>query len=210
MSKVGQKIISAYKKEKSFLIIKPDGVKRGLIGAILTHFEKKVIKVVAMKMIMATEAQIRAHYPMEDEEWLTRLGGKSLSSFDGLDLDPKEVLWTTDTLKIGKSVAESLVGYMMSGPCVIMILEGIQAVNMVRKIVWHTLPSKADVGSIRADFSIDTPLVANFEWRAIHNLVHASEVLEEANKEIDVWFGRDPEIFDYKRAEELIAYSKCY
>ena len=92
MSKVGQKIISAYKKEKSFLIIKPDGVKRGLIGAILTHFEKKVIKVVAMKMIMATEAQIRAHYPMEDEEWLTRLGGKSLSSFDGLDLDPKEVL----------------------------------------------------------------------------------------------------------------------
>lgn len=188
------------------MMIKPDGVQRGLVGEILQHFEKKVMKIVAMKMIQATEEQVRAHYPMQDMAWVERLGGKSLSGFDGLDIDPKEFLGTDDPVEIGKNVAESLVKYMTSGPVVIMIIEGLQAREMVRKIVGHTLPNKADVGSIRADYSIDTPLIANVEGRSIHNLIHASETEEEAINEINLWFGADKNICEYMRTDEKVAY----
>lgn len=107
-------------------------------------------------------------------------------------------------------MAESLIGYLMSGPSVAIIIEGLQAVTMVRKIVGHTLPSKADVGSIRADFSVDTPLIANLEGRAIHNLIHASELPEEVENEIQVRFGGKPEIFEYDRVEDMVAYGNYY
>jgi nucleoside-diphosphate kinase len=81
---------------------------------------------------------------------------------------------------------------------------------MVRKIVGHTLPNKADIGSIRADFSVDTPLIANLESRSIHNLIHASELPEEVNAEIAVWFGGNPETFIYDRSEDAIAYGNYY
>lgn len=196
-----------YKNQRTFVLIKPDGVQRWLIGEILQHFEKKVLKIVAMKMIQAKEETIRAHYPMTDEAWLTRLGGKSLSGFDGLDINPKDFLWTDDALTIGKQVAESLIEYMLSGPCVIMVIEGLQAVEMVRKIVGHTLPNKADMGTIRADYSIDTPLIANVEARSIHNMIHASEIPEEAEQEIRLWFGEDANFLKYTRTDEKVAYA---
>lgn len=161
-------------------------------------------------MMHATEAQVRAHYPMQDDAWVTRLGEKSLSSFEGLDLNPEEVLGTLDKKTIGRSVAESLVGYLTSGPSVAMIIEGLQAVTMVRKIVGHTLPSKADVGSIRADYSVDTPLIANLEARSIHNLIHASELPEEVDQEIQVRFGGKPKTFSYDRVEDYVAYGNYY
>lgn len=195
-----------YKQQKTFVLIKPDWVQRGLVGEIISHFEKKVLKISAMKMIMATEAQIRGHYPMKDEIWLTRLGWKSLSAFEGLDIKAEDFLGTEDKLEIGKKVAESLVDYLMSGPSVIMVIEGLLSVDMVRKIVGHTLPHKADVGTIRADYSIDTPLIANVEARSIHNLIHASETEEEAMDEIKQRFG-DVDLIDYSRTDEKVAYS---
>ncbi|MDP2670081.1 MAG: nucleoside-diphosphate kinase [bacterium] len=209
MNKI-QQVINTYKREKTFVLIKPDGVMRGLIGTIISKFERRGLKVIAMKMIQATEEQVRAHYPMQDDAWIARLGEKSLSSFDGLDLNPEEVLGTLDKSVIGRSVAESLVGYLTSGPSVAMIIEGLQAVTMIRKIVGHTLPSKADVGSIRADYSVDTPLIANLEARSIHNLVHASELPEEVDQEIQVRFGGKPEVFAYDRTEDKVAYGNYY
>ena len=88
-----------------------------------------------------------------------------------------------------------------------MIIEGIQARNMVRKIVGNTLPSKADMGTIRADYSIDTPLIANVEARSIHNLIHASETEEEAENEINLWFGEDKNIHEYMMTAEKVAYT---
>jgi len=195
-----------FKKQKTFVMIKPDGVQRWLVWNILQHFEKKVLKIVAMKMVQATEAQVRAHYPMEDEARLTRLWGKSLSGFDGLDIDPIDFLGTDDPLVIGKKVAESLIDYMLSGPVVIMVIEWLQAVDMVRKIVGHTLPNKADMWTIRADYSIDTPLVANVEARSIHNMIHASEIPEEAEQEIKIRFGNE-KFLKYTRTDEKVAYS---
>lgn len=196
-----------YKKQRTFVMIKPDGVQRGIIGEILQHFEKKVMKIVAMKMIRPTEEQVRKHYPMQDAAWIERLGGKSLSGFEGLDIDPIDFLGTTDKTEIWKNVAESLVKFMTSGPVIIMIIEWLQARDMVRKIVGHTLPNKADMWTIRADYSIDTPLIANVEGRSIHNLVHASETEEEAENEIKLRFGEGTEIYTYERTDEKVAYT---
>lgn len=197
------------KFERTFCMIKPDGVKRALIGDIIQRLEKAGLKIVAMKMVYATEDQVRAHYPMSDEAWIARLGEKSLSSFENIDTDPAEVLGSTDKTVIGKAVAQSLVEFMTSGPVVAMVVEGIQAVEMVRKLAGHTLPFKADVGTIRGDYSVDSPAVANVEMRAIHNLIHASEITSEAEAEIKVWFS-DEEIPTYDLGSEAVMYAKYY
>lgn len=198
------------KYERTFCMLKPDAVKRGLIGEIIHRLEKAGLKVVAMKMLVPTEEMIRAHYPASDEAWVHRLGEKSLSGFESLtDISPKDMLGTDNKEELGKGVVESLVQYMQSGPVVAMVVEGIQAVEMVRKLAGHTLPFKAAVGTIRGDFSVDSPAVANVEKRAIHNLFHASETAKEAENEMKLWFGEDP-IHDYELGNDTVMYNKHY
>lgn len=197
------------KFQRTFCMVKPDGVMRGIVGDIVYRIEKAGLKVVAMKMLSPNEEQIRKHLPASDEAWVHRLGGKSLSGFDSLDVTAKEVLGTEDQMTIGKEVVESLVAYMTSGPVVCMVVEGIQAIDMVRKLAGHTLPFKADVGTIRGDYSVDSPAIANAEKRAIHNLFHASENVSEANNEISLWFDAK-EIQAYARTGEDVMYSKHY
>jgi len=146
---------------------------------------------------------------MSDQAWVDRLGEKGLSTFEAMDLPAKEFLGTDDRSEIGKSVANSLIDYMTSAPVVCMIIEGPQAIDMVRKLAGHTLPFKAEMGTIRGDFSNDTPAIANVEGRAIHNLFHASEIAEEAAHEIKLWFGQDAGLA-YSRTGEDIMYSKTY
>ncbi len=202
-------IVQKIKFERTFCMIKPDGVKRAVIGDIIQRFEKAGLKPVAIKMFVPTEEQVRRHYPMSDEAWVARLGEKTLSSFDNIEADAEEVLGTIDKSILGKNVADSLVQFMTSGPVVAMVLEGIQAVDMVRKLCGHTLPFKADVGTIRGDYSVDSPAVANVEMRAIHNLIHASETQAEAANEVDLWFGKD-EIPTYDLSADAVMYSKYY
>ena len=182
--------VGKIKFERTFCMIKPDGVKRGLIGDVIHR-------------------QVKHHYPMSDDAWVARLGEKSLSSFDNLESDAKDVLGSDDTAVIGKGVAENLVEFMTSGPVVAMVVEGIQARDMIRKLAGHTLPFKADVGTIRGDYSVDSPAVANVEMRAIHNLFHASETAEEANNEIALWFGKE-DVPSYDLGSEAIMYAKYY
>ena len=92
-----------------------------------------------------------------------------------------------------------LVDYMTSAPLVRMVVEGIHAVDMVRKICGVTIPNFADMGTIRGDYSSDSPAVANSEKRAVMNLVHASETPQEAKHEIKHWFGDREAIFEYER-----------
>ena len=202
-------IIQQLKAQRTYVMMKPDGVKRGLTGEVMKRIETTGLKIVALKMVDATEEKIRAHYPMQDQNWVDRLGEKGLSTFETLGMNAKEILGTDDKSEIGKSVAESLVAYMQSGPVVCMIVEGIGAVDIVRKLVGHTLPFKAEPGTIRGDFSVDSPAVANVEGRAIHNVVHASEIVEEANTEINLWF-TESEISSYNKAGEEVLYSKSY
>ncbi len=208
MSKIKDDTITRLKRQRTYCMVKPDGVLRGLIGEIILRIEKAGLKVVGIKMVSASEEQIIAHYPMSDQAWVDRLGEKGLGTFADLQLNPQEILGTSDKSVIGKSVAESLVKYMTSGPVLCMVVEGIQAIDMVRKLAGHTLPYKAEMGTIRGDFSVDSPAVANLENRAIHNLFHASENEIEAANEIALWFGTD--FLTYTRTGEDVMYSRTY
>ncbi len=190
-----------FKQEKTYVMIKPDGVKKGLIGEVISRFEQRDLKIVALEMFMPTRTEIDNHYP-KDEAWISRLGGKTLSTYEKYGLDAKKELGTNDALKLGKMVRGWLVDYMISAPLVRMVVEGVHAVDMVRKIAGATLPFLADMGTIRGDFSNDSPAVANAEKRAVMNIVHASETPEEAKHEIEFWFGKRKVIFDYKRMGE--------
>ncbi|HSX35899.1 MAG TPA: nucleoside-diphosphate kinase [Patescibacteria group bacterium] len=197
------------KFQRTFCMVKPDGVMRGLIGDIIERIERSGLKVVALKMTRADANFVRRHYPMEDMTWVERLGEKSLTGFEDLDVSAQEVLGSEDKIVLGKQVTESLVGYLTSGPVVCMVVEGIQAIEMIRKLAGHTLPFKAAVGTIRGDYSVDSPSIANAEKRSIHNLFHASETPEEAANEIKLWFG-DEAIHDYPRSDEGVMYGKNY
>jgi nucleoside-diphosphate kinase len=187
-----------FKKEKTYVMIKPDGVKKGLIGEIIRRFEQRDLKVVALEMFQPTREQIDEHYP-KDEAWIRRLGGKTLGTYEKYGIDPVKDLGTSDDLELGKMVRGWLVDYMVSAPLVRMVIEGIHAVDMVRKICGATLPYMADMGTIRGDYSADSPAVANSEHRAVANLVHASETTAEAEHEIEHWFGGRDVVFSYER-----------
>jgi len=203
------KTIFDIKHQRTFCMIKPDGVMRGLIGEIIRRIEKAGLKVVAMKMLTPDEDLIKKHYPTSDEKWIARLGNKSKSGLDGLSLDVKDTFGTDDDTELGQSVLSGLIEYMQSGPVVAMVVEGIQAIEMVRKLAGATLPFKAEMGTIRGDFSVDSPVVANVEGRSIHNLFHASENVKEAESEINLWF-KGEIICDYSLGNDDIMYCKHY
>jgi len=186
------------KEEKTFVLIKPDGVRKGLVGAIIKRFEQRDLKVIALEMFQPSKSEMDKHYPT-DETWLRRIGDKTTSTYDKYGYDIKKDFGTTDTLKIGKEVRRWLIDFMVSAPMVKMVLQGVHAVDMVRKIVGPTMPYLAEMGTIRGDFSNDSPLNANVERRSVYNLVHASETPEEAKHEIHHWFGKNAPLYKYKR-----------
>lgn len=186
------------KEEKTFVMLKPDGVQKGLIGEVIKRFEQRDLKIVALEMFKPTLQEIDDHYP-KDEVWMRRLGQKTLNTYEKYKIDPMQELGMVDELEIGKNVRRWLLDYMTRAPLVRMVVQGIHAVDTVRKIAGVTLPYLADMGTIRGDFSIDSPLLANKEKRAVMNILHASETPEEAAHEIEHWFGKTPPIFEYKR-----------
>ena len=192
------------KEERTLVLIKPDGVKRGLSGDILHRIEQRGLKIVALKMIWATKEQIDGHYP-KDSAWVHRLGEKSLGTYQKYGIDPVLALGTADADEIGKMVRGWIVDFMVSGPLVTIVVEGVHAIDMVRKLCGNTLPNLAEMGTIRGDYSVDSPALANADKRAVHNIIHASETPEEAKHELAYWFSPE-EIHNYKRAEEDIMF----
>lgn len=191
-------------QERTVVLVKPDGVKRGLIGEIIGRIEKRGLKVIALKMLLASKEQIDSHYP-KDEVWVKRLGEKSLATYAKYGWDPIKEMGTDDPMKIGVAVREWIINFMTSGPVVKMVVEGIHSVDMVRKLVGNSIPALAEMGTIRGDFSVDSAALANKNQRAVHNLIHASETPQEAAHELAFWFAAE-EIFEYKRAEEDIMF----
>ena len=187
------------KEQRTLVLVKPDGVKRGLTGEVLQRIERRGLKVVALKMVQVDRKHLEKHFP-SDPEWMARLGDKGLKTFAEYDLDPKEHMGTDKREEIGAKVKESLFEYMVSGPIVALVVEGFHSIDMVRKLAGNTLPVFAEMGTIRGDYSVDSPAIANVEGRAIKNIMHASETPEEAENEISLWFSKD-ELHDYKRAE---------
>ena len=191
-------------EEKTFLLVKPDGVKRGLIGRIISLIERRGLKIVGLQMIRPTRNQIDRHLP-KDEKWIRRLGEKTLKNYKEYKIDAQKELGTEDTLEIGKKVREWLVNYLCSGPMVKIAIQGIHAIDMIRKLVGSSMPSEAEMGTIRGDFSVDDATAANRDKRAIHNIVHASETFEEASHELSFWFSVE-DVYHYKRAEEDVMF----
>jgi len=188
------------KEEKTLMLVKPDGVKRGLIGEIINRVEQRGLKVIALKMVWAREKQADDHYP-KDDKWIKRLGEKTKKSYDEYGRDIKKDFGTDDLLKVGQEVRSWLMKYLTSAPMVSVVVQGIHSIDMVRKLVGPSLPVFAEMGTIRGDYSVDSPTAANLDKRAIRNIVHASETPAEAKHEIAHWFGME-EIYEYTRAEE--------
>lgn len=93
-------------------------------------------------------------------------------------------------MKIGRMVREWLIDFMCSGPVIKIVVQGVHAIDMVRKLVGHTVPAMAEMGTIRGDFSVDSPAAANRDRRAIANLIHASGTITEATNELFLWFSK--------------------
>lgn len=190
--------------EKTFMMIKPDGVKRGLVGEIFSRMERIGLKLVASRMIMPTKTQAKGNYP-GTEEWLRGMGEKTWNNYDGNEEDIMADLGTTDKLEIGKKIYEALIDYLTEGPVVLCVWEGNHAVTVGRKLVGRTDPTLADVGSIRGDFGFDTPQFAVKSGRIVFKtLVHISDAPEEAQREIRHWFGENYKYLgDYNRVDYI-------
>lgn len=166
--------------QRTLIIIKPDGVKRGLIEEIIRRYEAVGLKVVKRKDMMAPLEVVEKHYPM-DPDYLKSIGEKTIAA-------GQQVKSAQDQ---GRKVVTWLRKFITSGPIVVLLLEGEDAIKVVREVTGFTDPSTADKGTIRADFGTDSILKANAQERPVYNLIHASGSLEEAKKEINLWFGQD-------------------
>jgi nucleoside-diphosphate kinase len=187
--------------EQTLVLIKPDGVKRGIVGEIVHRFERMGLKIVAMKMVSASTNKLLKHYQSDKESTLQRWGEKTLATYKKYGKDPIKEFGTEDPLELGKLVNKWLFDYVQSGPMIAILLEGRHAVENVVNLAGPTMPVAAPAGTIRGDFSTDSAAYANDEKRGVMNLVHISASVEEANFEKSIWFEKD-EVFGYKRGDE--------
>lgn len=149
--------------ERSFLMVKPDGVARGLVGEVISRVERKGLKVVALKMLLVDEVLAKKHYAEHE----------------------------------GKPFYKGLISFITSSPVVAMVIEGKDAIKILRAMIGKTDPKEAAQGTMRGDFAIDVG----------QNIVHASDSEASAKREIELYFGAE-EILSYRRSDERWIYEK--
>lgn len=159
--------------EQTLILFKPDALQRGLVGEILTRFERVGLRIVGTKMLAPGKEHYHKHYE-EIGKLKTRAGEKI---FD---------------------ITLEMMGH---GPVIAMVFEGVQAVSLVRKMVGGTEPKSAQPGTIRGDFSHMSYEYADKAQKGIPNLIHASGDPAEAEEEISHWFS-DSELYDYRALHE--------
>jgi len=186
-------------KEQSFVIIKPDGVQRSLIGEIIGRIERAGLKISGIKFVVPTADQCWTHYN-KDDAWFLSKGEKILKQRQeaGMPVDK-------EAIEYGRDIIGQLVKFMTSGPVVTMVIEGNQAVANVVKLVGGTEPTTADIGTIRGDLTLDSYDLAGIDGRAVRNLIHCSDKPEEAQREIAIWY-KPEEIISYRLVAEQILY----
>lgn len=189
-------------KERTLVIIKPDGIQRGLIGEIMGRYERLGLKLAGLKLMVPTEEQIEGHYLL-DPSWKRSVGEKSIESYRKKGETPP----SDDPIAVGTMVVERLKRYMTAGPVICMVWEGAHAVELVRKVTGGTEPRSSNVGTIRGDFVVDSYQMADMDNRAIRNLIHASGSVPEAEAEIPHWF-KKTELVNYRLIHEDVLYNK--
>ena len=187
------------KKERSLVIIKPDGVQRALMGDIIARFERTGLKFISMKLIVPKAEQCWAHYN-KDDEWFMKKGTRVVEDrkTHGLPIEK-------EAMEYGKDIIQSNVDFFTSGPVLAMVIEGNQSVAIVKKIVGGTEPTTSDVGTIRGDLTVDSYALSSLDNRAVRNLIHCSDSPEEAERELQIWFTKE-ELINYRLVQEQILY----
>lgn len=186
-------------KQRSLVLLKPDAIQRSLVGEVISRIERTGLKIVAIKMVVATRDQIIDHYH-KDDAWFLRKGTKIVENRkeSGKPIEKEPI-------EYGRDIIEQNVQFMLSGPIIALVIEGGMAPIVIKKITGDTAPTLSDVGTIRGDFSIDSYEQAAVDSRAIRNILHCSENTEDAEREIKVWF-TDTEIIAYRLVQEQILY----
>ena len=187
------------RRERTFVIIKPDGVQRALVGNIVSRFEKTGLKFVGFKFLVPTEEQCWTHYN-KDDDWFLEKGSNIAKARKEAGVSVEK-----DEIDYGKDIIKQLVTFMTSGPVLAMVLEGNEAVGVVTKLVGATEPLSSDVGTIRGDLTVDSYDLAGVDERAVRNLIHCSDSPEEAERETVIWFDKK-ELVDYRLIGEQIQY----
>jgi nucleoside-diphosphate kinase len=180
--------------------MKPDAVKRGIVGEILHRFERAGLKMVAVKLVQADRELARKHYP-DSVEWKQIVGQRTIDDCEKYGIDLMENMGTTDPVKVGDIVKKWNEDFLVSGPVLAIVFEGVNAIERVRSLCGSTIPVKAAPGTVRGDFSLDSAISANRRQRTVYNLIHASGTVEEAKTEIALWF-KPEEILSYRRVHE--------
>ena len=186
--------------EQSLVLIKPDGVQRGLVGKIITRFEEAGLKLVAMKMVHPSREDVDKHYALT-EEWMMGVFTKSKAKSEANG----QAFPFADHRAYGGKIKKELVDFLVSSPVIAMVLEGEAAVSLIRKLVGATEPASSAPGTIRGDFSHDTYALANAQNRPVRNLIHASGTVEEAKNEVSIWF-TDDELYRYEHVNDRVQY----
>lgn len=187
------------KKERTFVIIKPDGVQRGMVGEIIKRFERTGLKLTAMKFLVPKAEQCWTHYN-KDEAWFQSKGERIVKGREEMKLPVEK-----EAIEYGRDIIGQLVTFMTSGPVLAMVIEGNQAVGIVTKLVGGTEPLTSDIGTIRGDLTLDSYDLAGLDGRAVRNLIHCSDKPEEAEREIKIWFD-ESEIIKYRTISEAMLY----
>lgn len=183
--------------ERTLVIIKPDGVQRGLIGEILGRFERAGLKVVGMKMVWPDKELVGKHYT-DDIEYYKTVWEKAKAG-----AEERGDEFTESPQELGDRIREANMRYLSTGPVLAFVLEANTAIQTVRNIIGGTNPLSADIGTIRGDLTVDDFSVADKEGRAVRNLMHASSEPEEAEREIALWFS-DDELSDYQTVMDKV------
>lgn len=191
--------MSEMRKERTLVIIKPDGIQRTLMGEIIKRIERTGLKFVGLKFLLAAEDQCWNHYH-KNEAWFLEKGNRIISDRKNQNLPIEK-----EPMEYGKEIIQSNVDFFTSGPVLAMVVEGSGVVGIVKKLVGSTEPMTSDVGTIRGDLTLDSYELSSVDNRAVRNLIHCSDSPAEAQREIKIWFD-DQELINYRLVAEQILY----
>ncbi len=186
-------------KEQTFIAIKAEGIQRHLIGEIITRFERRGLKLAAMKMMVATADIVGQHYP-DSDDWYIPTGTKAIEGAASRGITMKET-----PKEVATVIRNNLVDHFLNRPIICMIWEGAHAVQIGRKTVGATNPLDAAPGTIRGDLTVDSYELADKAGRVVRTIVHASGSVEEAKTEIALWF-KPEEIIEYDMITAEVMY----
>jgi len=191
------------KKERTFVILKPDAVQRGLVGEIVQRFERIGLKIVAMKMHNVEEEKLWVHYN-KDDAWYEKKGKNIVENKIKLGIPVEK-----EAIEYGKDIIRAMVHFMTASPVVSLVLEGNQAQAVVKRIVGSTEPSTADTGTIRGDYALDSYFLCDTDGnRGMRNLIHCTDPADGAgayDREVAIWFTKE-EVLNYRLVSEAMLY----